>query len=363
MEGKIFYQIAPGEDAGGKPIFSVLVKRVYTILPDLPVIPSETQRPLVQMDEYYGEGDPQKDSVRLESDMVPFKCATDVVFVGRAYTPGGVPAPFVKTALTVGSHRKELIAIGDRTCEFHAGGNPVFRDPADFTAMEIRYERAYGGTDFASEPALPFAYPRNHIGTGFVVKNLPETVNGLRLPNIEDPQELLTPESLITGDLNLWNRQPLAQGYGWFQKTWYPRCSFLAAMPAFVPVDETMREERLGLVPQRQAALARAFRLPSRDYRFFNGASLGLTVPYLKGDELVTLGNLTPSGFLRFQLPGEIPRVGLDIGMGEKELQPVLHSVTIRSDENELDLVWRAALEYPGVEWLPNLKRLYATVQ
>jgi hypothetical protein len=83
----------------------------------------------------------------------------------------------------------------------------------------------------------------------------------------------------------------------------------------------------------------------------------------LRGDETITLENLTPEGIVEIKLPVETPNVALDIGFGERELRPVLHSVTVLGEMNELDLVWRAELPYPGVEWLPEMKRLRATVE
>jgi hypothetical protein len=356
-------EIVMGENGASSPIFTVLVKRTYQIIPGKPAMRAERDRPLTVTDEYYDEGDPQVNSIRFETDLAPFKLATDVVLIGTACAPGAVPVPSIKAAVSIGNHRKELLVTGDRTCEFRAGAAPLFTEPAEFACMDIRYERAYGGSDIRSEPRMPFWYPRNPIGRGFVIKNRKETVDGLRLPNIEDPDEPLTPETLVVDDLNHWNRQPLSQGFGWFHRAWYPRCSFLAAMPAFVPVDEVMREETLGLVPPGQPALARGFRLPSRDSRFYNGASLGLALPYMKGDEEVRLERLTPDGEMTFSLPRETPRVNLDLGFGDRELTPLLHSVTLRSDDRELDLVWGAAHEYPGPEWLPEMKVLKWNVQ
>jgi hypothetical protein len=317
----------------------------------------------VEADQYYEPEDPEVSSIRYETDLVPFKLRTDVVVVGRAYAPGGTAVASLKAAVAVGPHRKEVLVTGDRVCEFREGAPPRFSAPAPFTSMGIRYERAYGGTDLHSLPGIPFTYPRNPVGCGFAIRNIRENVDGLRLPNVEDPADPLTPERLIPGDVKLWNRQPLPQGLGWFHRAWYPRCSFLAAMPAFVPVDEVMREEALGLVPRGQAALAASFRLPSKDARFYNGASLGLAVPYLAGGEAVQLENLTASGRLSFLLPAAGPSISLDLGEGEQPLTTVLHSVTIRVEENEIDMVWRGAQTYPGVEWLPKMTALRARVE
>jgi len=356
-------RIAPGESNTRVPVFSVLLKRTYTILPGRPAVRSATQRPLNVMDKYYDDGDPQVTTIQEETDLMPWKIGTDFVVNGRAYAPRGVPAQQMKVSASVGSYSKELLITGDRFCEYQSNRAPIVTDPLSFTHMDIRYERAYGGKDERSVPQLPFTYPRNHIGKGVVVKNTKEAVERLPLPNIEDPSDSLTPDRIVLGEFIHWNRQPFAQGFGWFHRIWYPRCSFLGAMPGWVPLGEVMREAELGLVERDQADRARAFRLPSKDPRFYNGASLGLWMPFLSGNEAVKCVGLTANGILDFCLPGETPAIGLDIGLGEHRLEPVLHSVTVRLEDNEVDLVWRAAREYPGVEWLSKMKRLHCTVQ
>jgi hypothetical protein len=249
-----------------------------------------------------------------------------------------------------------LRVTGDRRCVYRATRAPSFTEPLPFVEMEIRYQRAYGGKDSLSIPNLEFCYPRNQMGTGVALKNVREVVDGLALPNLEDPADLLTPERVILEEPERWNRQPLPQGFGWFQKAWYPRCSFVGAMPPFTDVDEVLREEELGLVPRGQIALARQFKLPRYDTRFNNGASLGLVFPYLAGGEPVRLSGLTPEGELRFTLPTDRPRAMLDIGLGENELLMVAHTVSIRPDDRQVDVVWRGAHEYPGLDWLPEMK-------
>jgi hypothetical protein len=46
------------------------------------------------------------------------------------------------------------------------------------------------------------------------------------------------------------------------------------------------------------------------------------------------------------------------VGGGADELTPVLHTVCIRMDAGQVDLVWRGAHPYPGVDWLPQMTRL-----
>jgi hypothetical protein len=356
------FEIVSGQTETGAPVFSVLVKRTYDIRPGQPAVRAARTMPLVKVDKYYDCGDPERCTVKYEADLSPYKLATDVVLVGKAYAPGGKPASRVTAMLQVADHRKVICITGDRRYIYRDNQPPSFTDPVEFTEMEIRYDKAYGGIHMRSDPNRMFPYPRNPAGAGFVLKNIREAVDGMPLPNLEDPDDLLQPHRVILEEPERWNRQPLPQGLGWFQRNWYPRCSFVGAVPGFVDPDEIMREEELGIVPKNQIALARQFKLPAFDVRFNSGASLGLVLPFLAGGEAVSLVNLTAGGQLDFSLPNDPPGIMLDIGLGENELDPVLHTVCIRPEEMQVDLVWRGAHEYPGMDWLSEMKRLAAQV-
>jgi hypothetical protein len=97
--------------------------------------------------------------------------------------------------------------------------------------------------------------------------------------------------------------------------------------------------------------------------QFANGASIGLIFSTFIGDELISLGRLTPDGLLNFSLPGETPAIGLDLGQGMEPLESALHTVSIRPDDLEVDLIWRGAKVYPGYGWLQNVTRIEAEVQ
>jgi hypothetical protein len=356
------YQVVASKDDQRKDVFCVLVKRTYDTRGRKPVR-AEQDRPVDLIDVYYPPGDPETSSVRYENDLTPFKIATDVVVLGKVYSPGGKPVPVVDAAVDVGGRTKGIRVFGDRKCLFHSQSAPGITDPRPFTEMEMRYERAYGGSDPLSIPEMPFSYPRNHLGRGFVLKNLRELVEGLALPNFEDPTDLLTPDRVLVGEPENWWRQPMPQGFGWFQRTWYPRCSFVGSVPGFVDPDTVVREEQLGLVPKRQFALARQFKLPSFDIRFNSGASPGLAVPFLQGGERIRLAHLTPDGLLDFTVPVDPPRIGLNIGMGMRDLAPLLQTVLIRPEDRQVDLVWRGAHEFPGMDWLPEMTHLEVEIQ
>jgi hypothetical protein len=356
------FRIAPTKDERNASIFSVLAKRSYRIVPGQALERLKAARPFIEVDQYWDDGDPTWSTVKLENDLAPYKLATDVVVVGKACSPRMQPVTHLDVTAQVGRFSKTVRVIGNRHCLHRPGQPPVFTEPLPFTDMELRYDRAYGGKDDKSLPGIEFYYPRNTMGTGLAIKNLKEVVDGLVLPNFEDPDDLLSPQRLLLQEPDRWNGQPLPQGFGWFQKVWYPRCSFVGSMPGYVDVDEVMREETLRWVPQRQIALARQFKLPAFDVRFNNGASWGLILPFLTGNEPIRLQGFTPEGSLEFELPGEIPQLSLDIGEGPRALRAVLHTVCIRLEQKEVDLIWRGSLEYPGIDWLPEMKRLHAEV-
>jgi hypothetical protein len=354
--------IVHGKDEKNLPLFSVLLKRTYDIKPAAHATRSEITRPFVRVDEYYGDGDPEWSTVKHEADFAAYKIATDVVVIGKAFAPKGEPVPQTEVGVQIDTYRKTLRVTGDRHCLFRPNAAPGFSDPVPFTEMPIEYDRAYGGQDLLSDPKAPFYYPRNDRGIGVVLRNTKETVEGLALPNIEDPADLLTPDRVAFEHPERWSGQPLPDGLGWFQRTWYPRCSFTGAVPAYLDIDSVLREESLGLVPKGQAALSRQFRLPSFDLRFNNGASRGLVLPFLSGNESIRLTNLTSGGSLTLQLPDETPSMMLDIGLGENELNPCIHTVCLRVEEMQIDIVWRGAHAYPGLEWLPEMRKMVAEV-
>jgi hypothetical protein len=356
-------QIVPGRSRSGDCQFSVIVKRSYRIVPGQPAQRLEQDAPLRLIDEYYDRGDPDWSVVEHESELAPFKASTDVVVVGRAHAPGAEPVLAMLVGVRVGDTVKVLRITGDRVCHWRDGEPPVFSEPLPFLHMDIRYDRAYGGRDEKSDPKIPFFYPRNDMGRGVALHNVREVVDGLALPNIEEPEDLLTPERVVIGDPYRWPEQPLPQGLGWRQRTWYPRSALLGSLPAFLEPGTVTQEERLRMLPGNHVALARQMRLPPFEPVFHNGASIGLVMAAVKDDEMIALRGLTPDGKLDFQLPGDRPRIALDVGQGDQPLQAKLHTVSIRPDDLQLDLIWGALLNFGPYSKLGSLKRLKAHVE
>lgn len=358
---KVQKVVLPGQTPDGQYILSVLVKRSYDIVPGKKCVRAESDQKLISGDVHYG--DPMGSSVKLESDFVPFKVATDVVLNGTAYAPNEKPTETMSVSLKIGEFYKELRIMGDRVCRYREKSNPLFTDPVPFMSMEMCYERAYGGVDIYSDLNTPCAYARNHLGKGYVITNSKKTVESLPLPNIEDPNDLLTPERLCVGHFMYWERQPMPQGFGWFPKYWQPRASLAGVLPADRTIEQELRKAYASAIPPEQRELYEQTKLPDMDFRFFNGASQGLALSFLKGAEEVRLMNLVPECEISFQLPGDQPSIGLDIGMGLQQPEVVLHTVMIRTEDRQVDLVWRGAVLYSGPDWLPQMKQMEVLIQ
>jgi hypothetical protein len=355
-------QIVPGRTRSGDGLFSVLVKRSYSFRHGEAAARLERDAPLRPIDRYYDDGDPSWSVVEHENEMSPLKAAADVVVIGRAHSAGGKPTATMVAGIRVGTHKKVVRVTGDRCCEWRDGKPPVFTEPEPFVAMEIRYDRAYGGRDEVSDPNLPFFYPRNDMGRGVALRNVKEAIDGLPLPNIESLDDPLTPERVVIEDPRRWPEQPLPEGLGWRQRTWYPRSALIGSLPAFLDAGRVTPEERLRLLPQNHVALAKQMRLPPFDAQFANGASLGLAIGGLKGDETVELRGLSALGAVDFALPGETPRIGLDLGNGAEPLEAAIHTVSIRPDDLEFDIVWGGSLAFGPYAKLASVRRLTAFV-
>ncbi len=206
------FRIVAGKNEREEHVFSVIVKRSYVITDAGPLLRRESDHELREIDLYYDDGDPDWSTVEHEYELAPYKVSTDVVVIGKAYAPSGTPVQEMDISVRVGVKTKTLRVRGDRHCLWREGKDPIFTEPEPFAEMEIRYDRAYGGRDERSVSEIPFHYPRNPMGRGVALRNLKETIEGLALPNIEDPDDPLTPERVIIGEPQRWHLQPLPPG-------------------------------------------------------------------------------------------------------------------------------------------------------
>lgn len=348
------YTFLPGNKPDGTPIISVLAKRTYSINPGSIRIASK-QLPLTETDVF---DDPQKSlysEVVAETDLIPYKLTTDVVVIGRAYTPSGKKAYYLDCSVCIGPLKKTVMVYGNRKIESKALRGLVISDPQPFTEMELGYKYSYGGIAAGKDGSLNSFLP-NPIGRGFTLKGGFEKYEDILLPNLEDPDSPLTPDNLILSKTDDWVNAPKPASFGWTRRNFYPRYTYAGVLPEQVQsVAENLKQMK---------GSGNGIKIPKFDYRIFQGASEGLWGKVLKGDENVVLKYFDknyPS--FEFKLPSEKPVITLDTGDGVRELSAVLQTVVIDMNTRLLSVVWRGFREYDGIEQLASFKKIQYNVQ
>lgn len=344
----------------GSPILTVIAKKTYNLIPNQTCTPSDTQLPLLAADAFFENGDPVTASCEFESDFIPYKPFVDIVLNGKAHAPGGKAVP----SLTISEYTKSIVVFGNRRCRHRPSLDPVWSDPEPFIEMDLRYERAYGGVDIHSrEDNGALIYPRNPLGRGYVASNRKEAIDGLHMPNLEEPGNLLTPSSLIVEKPEDWQHKPLPQSFGWYGKSWFPRCTYAGVMPEHASIYQELREASLGYVPSDLIENFKKLKLPMMNFRFFNGAPVDMQLEGIAGDESITLTGMDSQGDFSFELPEDTPCIAIDIGNGFQTPPVHVQTVCILKEQFRLYMVWRASLPYPGPERMHELPTLAVHVE
>ena len=243
------------------------------------------------------------------------KPATDVVLVGHAHAHSP-RSTSVDVVFSAGPLRKHVRVFGERTW-VRRRDRIVATDPSPFERIPLCYERAFGGWDRSgSMPSQHRCEPRNPVGVGFRAAGAAFTP-GVRLPNLEDPQHLLT----HYGDI-----APPA-GFGWVAPNWQPRSALGGTF------DDRWQRERMPLLPR------------DFDRRFFNAASPGLVASgYFAGDERIVVVNATAAGRVSFRLPGRTSPVCRVVRSRRRDefLDTRLDTIVVDVDQQTVQLLYRA---------------------
>jgi hypothetical protein len=303
-----------------RPALTVIVKGTFTFAREHTELAAE-QVPIAYGDALYDEN--EGGGMRYETDLVPFKPATDVVFDAAAHAPENRPADSVPVSVSVGPVQKQLRVFGKRLWN-HAGilrkRRYVITEAQPYLTQPIRYHDAFGGLDETTGEYCD----HNLSGKGFYSLKTKANLAGKPLPLIEDPRHLIK---------NPADRPPVA-GLGFYHRSWLPRARHAGTF------DKTWWADRRPRMPK------------DFNYRFFNGAHPDLQVKgYLAGNELVEMVNLTPEGHMRFALPGITP-VCRVLRARQKEEQNIamrLDTAFIEPGRQRFCLVWRGAAPLAGL--------------
>jgi len=279
---------------------------------------AEAQKDLLFTDLYVGE--PGASSLLYESDANWGRQTTDVGLMAYAYPPRESGRE-TDVALRVGGLVKGAHVFGDRTVSGLLGTTRLSA-PQPFERIPLIYERAFGGTDDSPEhPRDLESEPRNPVGRGLRARKSRKPPNSIMLPNIEDPQ------NLISG----FGDRPAPVGFTFVAKGWKPRSDYAGTY------DAAWQRDRMPLLPK------------DFDPKFYTAASEGLSAPFLSGGELVDLINLTPTRRERFVIPTLDIHGAFHIDAAHTPLTMRLDTIVIDAVNTKLVMVWHGSHPVQGL--------------
>jgi hypothetical protein len=302
-------------------------------------------------------------------------------------------------SVEIGAYRFRHSAevLGRRFCDY-VNGQPVFTPPETFEEIPLRYENAYGGRDRLYEQGFlkqlekdadpkilrsyraatnflfgaihPLMYPRNRFGKGYVLEDRREFIEGRELPNLERPEDRLTPQRLVVGNPFRWFQQPLPIGFDFFDPLSFPRSAMLGMPPQGSQSGANLPEVARGLVPadfcKGNIAATPADQVMGLLHPWCSRcASLGLCLPFLRGNEDIALSGMDPRHpLLHVMLPEERPRFTIrGLERAEVVLEPELHLVLINVAKNLLNLVWVGRTVLPRALAIGEDRKIESTIR
>lgn len=291
----------------------VIVKATFSINGGLRV--ADDQAPIIMEDEYWGE--PGQSSLKYASELHLSKPSTDVIMIGEANAPDRRPVTHLDVKLVVADRKKVIRVFGDRKWDDGILGLRM-TEPTPFEIMPLVYERAFGGVHEDQEKQQVLFESHNPIGTGFRGKRSNSEMKGMKLPNLENPEKLISKP----------NDCPSPACFGYIAPTWQPRKSFVGTY------DEAWQQKRSPYLPD------------DFDLHFFNASHPDLVCAnYLKGGEPVSVINMSPDGPLKFNLPMCEFDVAVKIA-GQLEKPPLnLETVLLEPNDSRMSLLWRGSIE------------------
>jgi hypothetical protein len=291
----------------------VVVKGTFTLGQTIEL--ADKQRAVVLADEYWGE--PGTSSLKYASEAHLSKPSTDVVVIGEACVPDRRPVTQLDVSIAVADRKKTLRVFGDRRWEKGLFGMRM-SEAAPFENMPLVYERSFGGMHVVNRDKNEVVFePRNPVGRGFAGKRKKDEIDGMKLPNLEDPTSLITKPS----------HKPAPACCGFVSPSWEPRKSFAGTY------DDVWQKTRAPYLPD--------------DFRsqYFNAAHPDLMCPrYLRGGEPVEVMNMSPCGPLRFTLPTCQVEAAVRVAGKTTSSRFNLETVLIEPSVSTLCLTWRAAV-------------------
>lgn len=298
--------IAVLPDRAGIDTLYVIVKGTVTLRPSLSL--AEEQVPVTMADEYYD--DPATSSLRHESEMHLGKNGTDVLLIGSARAPEGKAVTRVQVGMSVAGRQKAILVTGDRVWQ---RGQPS--SPKPFESMPLVWERAFGGVHRNRDKVQ--AEDRNPVGCGLAGGRSADDMEGMPVPNLEDPA---TPLQQV-------GQTPVPACFAPVAPSWLPRRAFAGTY------DQRWQRSRAPYLPD------------DFDPRFFQSATPEFAFDrYLQPGEPVQVVGVMPEGLISFTVPESYLRIAVTVAGSTQEPPVNLETLSIEPDENRACFTWRAAV-------------------
>ncbi|MFO0760397.1 MAG: DUF2169 domain-containing protein [Byssovorax sp.] len=242
-------------------------------------------------------------SLRMASDLVPFKRRAEVLLVGHAYAPRREPVRSLRVRLLVGEVDKAIEIFADRA--FTLEGQ--LREGPRFTQMPLVWKRAAGGPGTSNPAGVRLDAP-------------PDAFGQRPLPNLQPPGlHVTSPDDII-----------LPVGFGPIAPTWPGRW------------------DKLG----RHASTWDPLRFLARplpddlDPAYFNVAPPDQQLDAIRPNERIVLENLHPEHErLVTSLAPATPRARVEwAGGGGEDVRFRCDTIWIDTDQGVCSLTWRAQI-------------------
>lgn len=294
----------------------VAVRGSYIVDPDGALSLADKQA-IVLADEF--AGDPHRSPLVRPSDLVPFKPATDVTFLGDLVSGDGAAHPVLEGAITVGGRRVTICGTGVRHWEAK-GETWNLSEPEPTDRIALCYTHANGGRLIGNPNGA--ADPRNPIGTGLIDPAFSPKGCDFAAPRLFWPQDPIHDD---------FSAPPFPATFGPMAPWWRTRQQHAGSYD-----DEWVSD--------------RHPRLPADfNYAFYNCAHPALLFPgYLAGSMSLELCNLGTAGKMSVHLPEEVPVARFSYSDG-REVSVALNldgvHLDFRNTPWQLDLTWRGWID------------------
>lgn len=293
------------------------------------------------------------------------KPGTDVIVLGDAWFPR--PAARGRVTVTVGDASLAIDVIGPRRGSWSPERGARFSEPEPVQRMAMVMGNAYGGWDprvpvpdpedlddrLLRQVDHPGVYPRNPFGKGYVV--VPEAVEDVPLPNLDDPADPLTPERWVVGNPAWWWRQPRPTFLGFRLANVFGRAVHLGVRPWFPPPDDARLPEvadgelEAGFLGRTGTALE------AIDPRFLHAAPAPLARRELRPGDVIGVEGMHPERQrTAFEVPAP-PALGLSLEGRPLAVKRRLCTLVVRPAEHVVTATWVLTADRMHRRFIPEV--------